>query len=132
MLQRQSVRQFIKFGIVGFGSFLIDWCIYFTLTRAFSVFYLNAKIVSFCVAAGNSYVWNRRWTFRSREPNHLRQLTQFFLVASIGAALNAGIMYLLHGLLLMPDLLALIVATGIVMFWNFLANRYWTFRRTYG
>lgn len=130
LVQRASIRQFIKFSVVGFVSFVIDSTIYLLLSRWAGIFYLYAKVISFCVAATNSYLWNRRWTFRSRTPQRFRQFTQFFIVAGVGVSLNAGIMYLLHGLLHLHDLIALLIATGTVMFWNFFANRSWTFRQT--
>ncbi|MBN1458733.1 MAG: GtrA family protein [Armatimonadetes bacterium] len=122
------VRQFIKFGVVGFISFTIDAGFYLFLTRLLGVFYIYAKVTSFCIAATNSYILNRRWTFRSRNPDRLRQFAQFLVVASTGAGMNAGIMYLLHGRLRIYDLYAFVVAVGVVMFWNFLVNRAWTFR----
>jgi putative flippase GtrA len=128
LLQRPAIRQFVKFGVVGFASFLIDYGLYMLFTRVFGVYYLTAKISSFCIAAVNSYLLNRAWTFRSRDPDRLRQGAQFLVVASIGAGLNAGIMYVLHGRLRFNDQIAFVVATGIVMFWNFLVNRAWTFR----
>ena len=76
----------------------------------------------------NSYLLNRAWTFRSRDPDRLRQGLQFLVVASIGAGLNASIMYVLHGRLHIHDLVAFVIATVLVMFWNFLVNRAWTFR----
>ena len=128
LLRHKVVRQFIKFGIVGFVSFTIDAGIYLLLTRALSVFYIYAKVASFCIAATNSYILNRRWTFRSKNPDRLRQFAQFLVVASTGAAMNAGIMYLLHGRLGIHDMHAFLVAVAVVMFWNFLVNRAWTFR----
>ncbi len=128
LLRHKVVRQFIKFGIVGFVSFTIDAGIYLLLTRALSVFYIYAKVMSFSIAATNSYILNRRWTFQSRNPDRLRQFAQFLVVASTGAAMNAGIMYLLHGRLGIHDMHAFLVAVAVVMFWNFLVNRAWTFR----
>ncbi|MCJ7751514.1 MAG: GtrA family protein [Armatimonadetes bacterium] len=122
------MRQFIKFGVVGFISFTIDAGFYLLFTRALGVFYLYAKVASFCIAATNSYILNRRWTFRSTNPDRLRQFAQFLVVASTGAAMNAGIMYILHGRLRIHDMHAFLVAVGVVMFWNFLVNRAWTFR----
>ena len=129
LLWHNVVRQFIKFGVVGFVSFTIDAGFYLLFTRALGVFYIYAKVASFCIAATNSYILNRRWTFRSRNPDRLRQFAQFLVVASTGAAMNAGIMYLLHGRLGIHDMHAFLVAVGVVMFWNFLVNRAWTFRR---
>jgi putative flippase GtrA len=128
LLQRPAIKQFIKFGVVGFASFLIDFGLYALFTRVFGVYYLVAKVSSFCIAAVNSYLLNRAWTFRSRDPDRVRQGLQFLVVASIGAGLNASIMYVLHGRLRIHDLVAFVIATVLVMFWNFLINRAWTFR----
>jgi len=128
LLRHKVVRQFVKFGIVGFVSFTIDAGLYLLLTRALGVFYIYAKVTSFCIAAANSYILNRRWTFQSTSPDRLRQFAQFLVVASTGAGMNAGIMYLLHGRLRIHDMHAFLVAVGVVMFWNFLVNRAWTFR----
>jgi putative flippase GtrA len=49
------------------------------------------------------------------------------LVATIGAAINAAIMYAGVSLLEFHYLLAQIIATGIVLGWNFLLNKTWTF-----
>jgi putative flippase GtrA len=132
LLRRPSVRQFMRFGVVGFSSFLIDTGVFMLLTRLGGDYFLHAKtqakFISFCVAATNSYIWNRCWTFRSRDPNRRRQLFQFFIVVGIGAALNGGIFHVLYDGMHIYDLIALVIATGIVMCWNFFMNRAWTFR----
>jgi putative flippase GtrA len=162
LLQNKSIRQFIRFGIVGFGSFLIDFGLFYVykyvlirhfgqesfyltlpviIARVISFFhkgasfsslivpfYVLAKMMSFCSAAIPNYIFNRLWTFRSQNPNRSRQFIQFFTVAVIGLVLNASIMYIMHSLLHIPDYFAIVIATGVVMFWNFLANRAWAFK----
>ena len=71
-------------------------------------------------------------------------LGQFFIVNVLGWAINTGILTLLKDPLttavagLLPALTAKtaytigynsakVVATGVVMFWNFFVNRYWTY-----
>ena len=128
LLHRRGVRQFVKFGIVGASSTIIDWGIYLLLTRTFGLFYLMAKILSFSVAVLNSYIWNRRWTFRSNDPAKLRQFIKFLTISIVGVVLNALIMYLSVDYLYLNDIYGLVFATVIVMFWNFLANKFYTFR----
>ena len=65
----------------------------------------------------------------------MTQFVQFALVSLIGLALNNAIVLLLEDLLgtligqpnwgYVP---AKVIATGVVVFWNYLANRFWTFR----
>ena len=128
LLHRRGVRQFIKFGIVGASSTVIDWGIYLLLTRLFGVFYLMAKILSFGVAVLNSYIWNRRWTFRSNDPAKLRQFIKFLTISIVGVVLNTLIMFIAVDKFKLHDIYGLVLATAIVMIWNFLANKFYTFK----
>lgn len=128
LLRRRGVRQFVKFGLVGASSTAIDWSIYLILTRFGQVYYLTAKIISFLFSVINSYVWNRRWTFRSKDPKKLHQFSKFLVVAGVGLGLNSLIMYLVVSQLRLHDIIGLVLSTAIVMFWNFLVNKFWTFR----
>lgn len=124
----QFSRQFIKFGLVGFLSFIIDAGFYLLFTRAFGLFYLSAKIISFILAVTNSYFFNRLWTFRSKNLAKKTEYFKFLLVSVIGLGLNSLIMYLAVDKIELSDILALIISTSITMFWNFSANKFWTFK----
>lgn len=128
LFKRRGIRQFIKFGIVGISSTVIDWGIYLLLTRIFGIYYLMAKILSFGVAVLNSYIWNRRWTFRSNDPQKLRQFIKFLTISIVGLVLNSTIMFIAVDKLKYHDIIGLVLATGIVTIWNFLANKFYTFR----
>jgi putative flippase GtrA len=128
ILRRRGVRQFVKFGLVGLSSTVIDWGIYLILTRFLGVFYLMAKILSFSIAVINSYIWNRRWTFRSNDPAKLRQFIKFLTISLVGLVLNSLIMYLAVEHLKLADIYGLVLATAIVTIWNFLANKFYTFK----
>lgn len=150
-----GVRQFIKFCIVGSLNTALDWVIAFlliyytawplkmasslqaTLGLAFEpkdIRNLLVKFISSGIATCNSFIWNRRWTFRvkGKEGRH-RQFVQFVLVSISGMIWNS----IITALILRPFpekpprfvfLAAQAVATAIVVFWNFNVNRYWTFR----
>ncbi len=110
-----------------------------------------ATSISFALAVASNYAWNRFWTYPdSRSYSVRRQLTQFAIVSVIGwIARTAWITatYVFLGLLstqfiqmlivgYQPQLLdehklgtmiAQFIGVVVVMVWNFLANRYWTF-----
>ena len=130
LIKRRGIRQFVKFGLVGASSTIIDWSIYLLLTRFGHLFYLMAKILSFSVAVFNSYTWNRRWTFRSNDPQKLRQFIKFLVISLIGLVLNTAIMFSVVDYLKLSDLYGLVIATAIVTLWNFTANKFYTFKVT--
>ncbi len=150
-----GVRQFLKFATVGAMNTAIDWSLAFILTfytpipRLLGTGLVNSlglplrpevlavwmtKVISSGTATINSFIWNRRWTFRVRDKQaRAKQFAKFVTVNVIGMLLNSTITTLLLRPFL-PDpsrttfMVCQATATAIVLFWNFFANKYWTFR----
>ncbi len=126
------LKQFIRFGIVGVINTSLDFVIYAFLTRLFLFFdehYLIANLISFSIATVNSYIFNKYWTFKDNSKQHKIQYTKFYLVSLCGLILTQTILYILVELGLY-DLLAKAIAVGVVLFWNFFVNKFWTFKKT--
>ena len=128
LLERRVIRQFIKFGIVGISSAIIDWGLFYFFNRYLAIYYLFAKALSFIFAVINSYIWNRRWTFRSENTQKMQEFSKFLIVSVIGLLLNTLIMFIAVEKYHLRYIFGLMLATAIVVFWNFLANKLWTFR----
>lgn len=142
MMQRPSLRQFVKFIIIGFSSALIDIGISGVLIYRFH-FDLNvAKTISFVVAVTNGFIWNSLWTFRGMGSGRRHeQYVKFFLVNIVGYVLNLTItnlsIFAMTGHFLTKEkpavaiwLTATCAAIICVSVWNFTANKLWTFRHT--
>ncbi len=140
-LQREAVRQFVKFIIIGCSSFILDFGISYVLIYTFNWAWPIAKTLSFAVAVTNGFIWNRLWTFRGQGSGAHHELYMKFVgVNIVGFLLQLGIMksvlYVFTGQLIhhgQPDRIHFIVATGcavvIASLWNFIANRHWTFAK---
>ncbi|RJO59749.1 GtrA family protein [Candidatus Parcubacteria bacterium] len=131
LAQRPIARQFSKFVIIGFVNTGLDWAVFFALTSWVDWFELHviaANIISFGCGFTSSFIFNRNWTFRSKDSGIQRQLAVFLGINLVGLALNSTILgvvyYLTHS-----RLLAKTLAVGITLFWNFLAARRWAFQR---
>lgn len=107
--------------------------------------------IAFVVAVCSNFVWNRLWTYPdSRSQSAQRQLTQFAIVSVIGwlirtiwiaftyeplgdlstsilLQINADYSPALLDQHKIGTMIALFFGVIVVMFWNFLANRYWTY-----
>lgn len=148
-LPSKELSRFIKFAIVGGVGAILD----FTILNAL-IFWANwhyllrlngtvldagliaANIVSTGTAIISNFTWNRLWTFpESRSRKKRFQLIQFTIVNAIGLLINTAIFYLSYHYLFSPLMsktisvqLAKAAAIGLVLFWNFLGNRFWTYR----
>jgi putative flippase GtrA len=121
-------KKFVKFGMVGASGVVVDFGITWILREIVGIHDYVANSLGFLCAVVSNYVLNRRWTFRSNDPAVAAQFIKFLLVALVGLILNNGIIYLLHGHAAMPFYTAKLMATGVVMLWNFAANNWFTFK----
>lgn len=110
-----------------------------------------ATTIAFTAAIISNFIWNRYWTYPdSRSRSVPRQLLQFFAVNIAGWLFRLGIVVTLYtsfgsgasqfvnalrpGTIItqaardqLGTNLAQALAVFVVMFWNFFANRYWTY-----
>lgn len=128
-LTGRTGRQFAEFAVVGAANAVLDFAIYFVLTRYVPFWrgrYVGAASVSFCCAVLSSYLANNYWTFRQSRTDW-RRAAKFFAVAAAGLGWNALIIWLLTGLG-GNDVIAKLTATAAVLAWNFTMQKLWTFR----
>ena len=129
------LREMFKFALVGVSNTVIDFSIYFFLTRTFSFwkeYYLAANLTAFVVAATWSFFINKHWTFKYRAGGARSQFIKFTSVCFIGLLLAETILYLTVDVFNQSDVWGKVSAVFIVYFWNFFINKYWTFRKKDG
>src|SRR5438477_13025096 len=119
--------QFVKFGIVGVSNTLLTFAVYTLLLKVFGVWYLAASAIGFAVGTINSFLLNRRWTFRGHVGDALTPV-RWMIVQCTGLGINLGLLYLFAHNARLDKLLAQVLATAVVTVSTFAANRAWTFR----
>jgi putative flippase GtrA len=123
------VRQFLKFAVVGAIGTCVDVSILYVLHELAGLNLYLSNAVSFTVAVINNYLLNSFWTFGDQEKRHGRQIVQFFIVSVIGLLLSSGLLYIFHDIYGLHYLAAKVLSILVVLFWNFTANRLWTFKQ---
>lgn len=120
--------QLFKYLVVGsLGTFLDIGFLYLFFDILGINLYL-AVTLSFTIAFLNNFFLNKSWTFQSRSRNYRKLMTKFFIVSMIGLILSIGLMFVMVDLIGIWHILAKILTSGVVVVWNFLANKFWTFR----
>jgi putative flippase GtrA len=142
--KNERVR-FLKFAAVGAFGAIVDFGIFNLFTELLSFNPILSSMISFTAAVISNYLWNRYWTYPDSRNKSIRsQLTQFILVSLVGLGIRAITFTPLEKIvtsiseIIIPQpfflstktigyniTLALLIT--IVMFWNFFANRYWTY-----
>jgi len=119
-------RQFSSFVVVGVIATGVHYAVLIGLVELAGMSAVAAALVGYGAGGTVSYGLNRRLTFRTKLPHEVA-VSRFTLVTAAGFGLTYIFMSLfVHGLGI-PYLLAQVVTTGIILFWNFAVHRMWTF-----
>ena len=126
----REVKYFLKFSVVGVTGFIVDFGSLTILHELLDFPLLPSVATAFCAAVVNNYVWNILWTYSHQDHSnhHHKTLSKFAVVSLVGLLVNLSIVHVMSNILGIFWLFSKITATAIVLFWNFAANRLWTFR----
>ena len=124
---RNVFNQFLRFtGVGGIGTFT-HYVTLIILVQIIGIPPVPSSVAGFIVGALVNYYLNYRFTFRSKK-NHREAIIKFFVIALMGLMLNTVIMAMGTMIVVLNYFLAQMIATGIVLIWNFTGNCLWTFK----
>jgi putative flippase GtrA len=155
-MRSDEVVRFLRYCVVGASSFALGFAIYNVLFWITRRVFLSSTL-SFALSVVNGFVWNRKWTFHDKRGRSVwNQALKFLMVNLVGYALNMIVtvsllaLWSAHGIVAGDTVrhaaLAIVqgrtretftfvqvnavgvVATAVVVVWNFLANKFWSFR----
>lgn len=123
-----SWRTFLRFLVVGGSATLL----HYFLTASFVWLELlppiTASGIGFLISAIANYVASAKFTFSGKH-RHSASFPKFCVTAGIGVLINTGLLALL-GSYEISFYISQLVATAIVVLWNYSINAIWTFRTT--
>ena len=118
--------QFIRFAKVGVVGTLAQYLALFVLVQWWDVYAIIASAFGFVLGTVVNYSLNYYYTFQS-DRRHREAMTKFFVVAGVGLLLNVLVMTLAMEVFSVHYFLAQLIATGLVLIWNFSGSRWWVF-----
>jgi putative flippase GtrA len=118
--------QFQKFVLVGGVATATQYAVLVGMVRILGANPVFASSCGYVISALLNYYLNHRLTFRSAQ-SHRRALPRFAVIAAVGLLINSTLVWALSERGPLPYLAAQIIATAVVLVWNFTANRKWTF-----
>lgn len=122
--QNKLINQILKFGVVGGVAFLIDYLLLFVCTEFLHIYYLYSSIISFTVSVIFNYIASVKWVFEVDENrNRKKEFILFIVFSVIGLGINQVIMWGMSDKLHIYYMFSKIVATAVVMCWNFITRK---------
>ena len=121
-------EQFALYSVGGGLAFIVDFSLLYVLTEHFGFWYMASNAVSVTAAIVVNYCWQRLVTFKSTDRGIAKQFSKFVVISLVGLGLNMILLYLLVAFVGLWYLLAKVIVTIMVWFWNFFGNKYFTFK----
>jgi dolichol-phosphate mannosyltransferase len=145
MMRRSGeLLRFIKFALVGGSGVVVNYGLYWLLTRFAGFTPLDdtttggilsgnlAMAISIETSIITNFILNNYFTFADRSEKgvipFLGRLLNFNLICLIGGLIQIGVANLLAISLGIYDLIAIAIAIIVAMLWNYLLNNWWTWR----
>lgn len=120
---KKLFKQIIKFGIVGGLAFVIDYSLLYILTEFCGIYYFYSSIISFIVSLIFNYIASIKWVFDINKKQTLKDIIIFITLSVIGLGINQLVMYIMVETMKVYYMISKIVATAIVMIWNFITRK---------
>ena len=116
------LTQIFKFLIVGGMAFVIDYSLLYILTDIINIHYFISSIISFTISFIFNYIASIKWVFKAKKQTP-RELFIFLTLSLIGLGINQLIMYAGVDIFKVYYMITKIVATAVVMVFNFITRK---------
>ena len=121
---KKLIAQFMKFGVVGFIAFFIDYGLLAFCTEVLGINYLISATIGFTVSVVFNYLASMRYVFTHKEGmSRRREFVIFVILSIIGLIINNALMWAGVEVLHVHYLIVKIFATAVVMVWNFVTRK---------
>jgi len=120
----KKIVEFIKFSFLGFFGVFIGFCVLFTLTNFFGIWYIFSSLAGEIANYFISFYVHKFWTFQDKERERTkRELAWYFLVIVSYFLVNTSLMYLLTDIIRIQYLWSKLILIPILSLPNYWATK---------
>lgn len=123
----KKFRHLILYGIIGTCASSLDFVLFSLLVEYAGLSYLTANCISILAGITTSFTLNRSYNFKVKDKS-LQRFSIFLTVGLTGLLLSNLLLYLLIERARMDALWSKLLSIGAVVFFQFLMNKFVTFK----
>ncbi len=124
----RDFKQFFRYALVGASGTFLDLGSLFIFVEYVKLPLLLAATFSFILAVVNNFLLNKLWTFKDPSKNYRKLFIKFLIVSLVGLGLTLSLMHLLVNVFMIWYMISKAITSLVVLTWNFLGNKLWTFK----
>lgn len=123
---KKEIKKICKFLLIGGSSTLIDFLIYFILSKNINV--NLSKFISMVFSCTYSFLINKSWTFQVKGKIRFEYIIKYILTQSVNIVMNVATNRVILNIT-GEKLLAYVLATCVGMVCNFTLQRFFVFAK---
>lgn len=121
--------QAFRYVLSGVLAYTVDYSTLIIFVEVFKIYYLSAAAIAFILGSATAYTMNVIWVFDKRTfKNRYIEISIFVIISVVGLILNQIFIWFFTENAHLHYLFSKLIATMIVVVWNFLARKYILFR----
>ena len=130
----KKYEEIVNYIIVGVMTTLVSWIVYFASVYTFldadnPVQLQIANILSWIAGVAFAYVTNRKFVFKSKEKNIIKEAAQFSTARLSTLFLDMAVMFIMVTLMGINDGISKIVSAVLVTITNYLISKLFVFHK---
>ena len=130
MINKTTIFQFVKFGIVGVSNTAISLIVYYILYWINPEWYMIGNIAGWVISVSNAFFWNNRYVFKSQSEGMrqlLNRIGKTYLSYGATFLMSTAFLYVEIDILHWSAVICPIINLVLTIPLNFLLNKFWTF-----
>lgn len=122
---RNSMVQLFRYLFVGGVATIADWGVLYFCTSICGIYYLLSGVASFIAGLSVNFLLSRLMVFSAMQSrfNRLLEFAGYVVIGLLGLGFTLGIMAFLTGLFHLYYMASKVIATIVVLAWNYGARR---------
>lgn len=122
---KNGFLQFFRYIFVGGIATVVDWSILFLLTDFAHIYHLVSAVIAFVAGLVANFVLSQLLVFQANEArvNAVMEFVCYALIGVVGLGITEVILLLLTNHWHMHYMLSKVIATVIVLAWNYMARK---------
>ena len=122
---KNGFLQFVRYVFVGGIATVVDWGALFLLTDIAHIYHLVSAIIAFVAGLITNFLLSKLLVFNANEAkvSPAMEFVSYGMIGVVGLGITELIMFLLTNCLSVHYMISKMIATVIVLAWNYLARK---------
>ena len=130
MINKTTIFQFVKFGIVGVSNTAISLIVFYIIYWINPEWYMIGNVAGWVISVANAFFWNNKYVFKSQSEGVkqlLKRIGKTYLSYGATFVMSTVFLYVEVDILHWSAVICPIINLVLTIPLNFLLNKFWTF-----